>query len=62
MIKYIVWIICIVLSGILYRLGGAGRLEKDDGCNFARRSFVRDWLIPIPVIISLWQLIGLDSK
>jgi len=62
MIKYIIWIICIVLSGILYRLGGAGQLKKDDGWNFARRSFVRDWLIPIPVIITLWQLFGLDSR
>ena len=62
MINYLVWIICIVLSGILYRLGGAGKLAKDDGWNFARRSFVRDWIIPIPVIISLWQLFGLDCK
>ena len=62
MIKYLVWIICIVLSGILYRLGGAGQLKKEDGWNFARRSFVRDWLIPIPVIITLWQLFGLDSR
>lgn len=62
MIKYLIWIICIVISGILYRLGGAGQLAKDDGWNFARRSFVRDWLIPIPTIISLWQLIGLNSR
>ena len=62
MIKYLVWIACIVLSGILYRLGGAGRLAKDDGWNVLRKSAMRDWVIPIPVIISLWQLIGLGSK
>lgn len=45
-----------ICSAILYRLGGAGKV--DDGWNWARRSWVRDWLIPPVVLTTLWLMIG----
>jgi hypothetical protein len=43
---------------MLYRAGGAGKKEKDDGFNFLRRSWVRDWVIPPVGILALWLLKG----
>ena len=43
-----------MLSAILYRLGGAAR--TGDMWDFARRSWVRDWLIPPVALIALSML------
>ena len=49
----IILLVGMILSAILYRLGGAGK--TGDCFDFARRSWVRDWLIP-PVMLTCLAL------
>lgn len=51
------FILLCAIAGILYRLGGAGK--NNDWLDFARRSWVRDWPIPVVVFLTLWLLIGI---
>lgn len=57
-IKIILFILLCLASAMLYRAGGAGKKKKDDGFNFIRRSWVRDWVIPPVAILALWLLKG----
>lgn len=42
-----------VISGIIGRMGGAGKPYK---------SWIRDWLCPLQTILALWILTGIDIK
>ncbi len=46
-------LILAILAGVLGRLGGAGK--TGDCWDFARRSWVRDWLIPPLALVALWR-------
>ncbi len=45
-------IIATILCSVLYRLGGWGR---------PFRSWMRDWLIPLPICIWLWLMMGVTT-
>jgi len=49
-------IVLFILSGILGRLGG--RAKDDSWYDFASRSWVRDWLCPLIIILSLCLSMG----
>jgi hypothetical protein len=58
---FLILLISVAICGILYRAGGMGKEDTAEPRwipKWLRKSWVRDWLCPLVVLIALWLLVG----